>query len=145
VCGLKGWQSSATRDGGFYRVRYTGKPVQLPVAFEATTEGLKVTFSQPLAAKSASDAGNYAAERWNYLWTGGYGSPEVSVDNPSQSKHDKLEITGVKLLADGKTVVLAIKDMKPADQIKLKFNLDAADGSEVAQEIYATAPRLETN
>ncbi len=142
LCGLKGWQSSATRDGGFYRVRYTGKAAQLPVAFKATTEGLAVTFSQPLDAKSANDAENYGVERWNYRWTGGYGSPEYSVSNPADSKHDKLEITGAKLQADGKTVVLAIKDMKPADQIKLKFNLDGADGSTVAQEIYATAGKL---
>ena len=145
VCGLKGWQSSATRDGGFYRVRYTGQAAQLPVAFRAIADGMSVTFSQPLDAKSAGDAGNFAAERWNYNWTGGYGSPEVSVDDPSKNKHDKLEVTGAKLQADGKTVVLTIKDMKPADQLKLKFNLDAADGSEVAQEIYATVPRLETN
>ncbi|HEY1173228.1 MAG TPA: DUF6797 domain-containing protein [Verrucomicrobiae bacterium] len=142
LCGLKGWQSSATRDGGFYRVRYTGKAVQLPVAFKVTTEGLAVTFTLPLDAKSANDAENYNVERWNYRWTGGYGSPEVSVSNPEQSKHDKLEVTGAKLQADGRTVVLAIKDMKPADQIKLKFNLDGADGSSVAQEIYATAGKL---
>ncbi len=145
LCGLKGWQSSATRDGGFYRVRYTGKAAQLPVAFKATTEGLAVTFSQPLDPKSANDAENYGAERWNYRWSGGYGSPEVSVSNPQQNKHDKLEITGAKLQADGKTVVLSIKDMRPADQIKLKFNLDGADGSTVAHEIYATAGKLEGN
>lgn len=145
LCGLKGWQSSATRDGGFYRVRYTGKTAQLPVAFKATTEGLAVTFNQALDAKSANDAENYGVERWNYRWSGGYGSPEISVSNPEQNKHDKLEITGAKLLGDGKTVTLAIKDMQPADQIKLKFNLDAADGTAVAYEIYATAGKLESN
>lgn len=145
LCGLKGWQSSATRDGGFYRVRYTGKSTKLPVAFKATTEGLAVTFNQALDMNSANDAENYGAERWNYRWSGGYGSPEISVSNPQQNKHDKLEITGAKLQADGKTVVLSIKDMKPADQIKLKFNLDAADGTPVAYEIYATAGKLETN
>jgi len=143
VCGLKGWQSSATRDGGFYRVRYTGKTAQLPVAFKATTDGMSVTLSQPLEAKSAADAGNYSVERWNYRWTGAYGSPEVSVNNPADTKHDRLEVTGAKLSADGKTVTLSIKDMKPADQIKIKFNLDGADGSNVAQEVYATAPVLE--
>jgi hypothetical protein len=30
LSGLKGWQSSATRDGGLYRVRYTGGPVRMP-------------------------------------------------------------------------------------------------------------------
>jgi hypothetical protein len=143
VCGLKGWQSSATRDGGFYRVRYTWKPPQLPLEFKATTGGMSVTFAQPLEAKSAADAGNYSVERWNYRWTGAYGSPEVSVSNPSEAKHDRLEVTEVKLSADGRTLTLKIKDMRPADQIKLKFNLDNADGSPVAQEVYATAPVLD--
>ena len=53
-----------------------------------------------------------------------------------------MEVTEAKLQADGKTVVLSIKDMKPADQIKLKFNLEAADGATVAYEIYATAGQL---
>lgn len=145
VCGLKGWQSSATRDGGFYRVRYTGKTPTMPVAFKASEAGLTVTFTKPLDPKTAQDTGSYAVERWNYLWTGGYGSPEVSVNDPKVSKHDKLEITAAKLQPDGKTVVLSVKDMKEADQIKLKFNLDAADGAEISQEIYATAPRLESN
>ena len=143
VCGLKGWQSSATRDGGFYRVRYTGKPAQYPLAFKITTGGVVLTFSQPLDAKSAVDAGNFSVERWNYRWSGAYGSPEISVNNPSQNKHDKLEVIGAKLSADGKTLTLSVADMKAADQIKIKYNLDSADGSNVSQEVYATAPVLD--
>ena len=39
VCGLKGWQTSATRDGGFYRVRYTGKPVHMPSSLNVHANG----------------------------------------------------------------------------------------------------------
>ena len=138
VSGLKGWQSSATRDGGFYRVRYTGKPARMPIAFHALKDGVQLTFSAPLAAKSATDASNYSIERWNYRWTGAYGSPEYSVTNPDEKKHDKLEVKSAELSADGNTLTLKIDDMKPCDQLKIKFNVDAADGSTISQEVYGT-------
>ena len=31
TCGLFGWSSNRTQPGGFYRVRYTGQPVNMPV------------------------------------------------------------------------------------------------------------------
>lgn len=142
LCGLKGWQTSATRDGGFYRVRNTGKPANLPVAFHATKDGAEITFASPLDEKTAADAGSYNVERWNYLWTGAYGSPEFSVTNPEQKKHDALEVKSAKLSADGKTVTLQIADMKPADQIKVKFSVDSKNGPVLSQEIYATAYKL---
>ena len=142
LCGLKGWQTSATRDGGFYRVRYTGQPVRLPLSVKMSGEGIELGFASALDPKTANDSGSYSIERWNYRWTGAYGSPEYSVSNPSTTKHDKLEVTGASLSKDGRTVTLRIKDMKPADQIKIRYNLDAADGTEVSQEIYATADRL---
>ena len=142
LCGLKGWQTSATKDGGFYRVRYTGKTVRLPSAFHAATNGIEITFTAPLDAKSAVDVQNYSVEQWNYLWTGNYGSPDVSVSNPGERRHDKLELKSVQLSADQKTVLLEIPDLKACDQMKIKFNLDAADGTPISHEIYGTIHKL---
>jgi len=142
ACGLKGWQSNATRDGGFYRVRYTGQPVRMPVAFKATHTGATLSFSAPLNAKTAVDAGNYSAERWNYHYSGSYGSPEFSVSEPTQKKHDKLDVKSVRVSADGKTITLQIDGMKPSDQLKIKYNVDAADGTPLSQEVYATVHKL---
>jgi hypothetical protein len=142
LCGLKGWQTSATRDGGFYRVRYTGKPVQMPVTFHATTEGVELGFSSPLDPKTATDAGSYSIERWNYRWTGNYGSPELSVSEPGKTKHDKVEVKKADLSKDGKTLFLQLADMKPSDQIKIRMSLDSADGTPVDQEVYGTIYKL---
>jgi hypothetical protein len=142
VAGLKGWQTSGTKDGGFYRVRYTGKPVRMPAEFHAVKEGVKITFTCALDAKTATDAANYNVERWNYVWSGAYGSPEFSVSEPGKKKHDALEVKSARLLPDGKTVVLQIDDMKPADQMRIKYSINAADGTEVAQEIYNTVYKL---
>ncbi len=81
-------------------------------------------------------------ERWIYLWTGGYGSPEFSLNLPGEKKHDVLEVRTARLLPDGKSVWLEIADLKPADQMKIKFSFDAADGTPIAQEIYGTIHKL---
>jgi len=142
LCGLKGWQNAATRDGGFYRVRYTGKPVQLPVKSHAAKNGLQITFSTDLDAKTAEDAANYAVELWNYRYSGNYGSPELSVNDPSKQAHDKLEVKSVRLSPDKRTVFLEIPGLAVADQYSLKYSLNAADGAELRSEIIGTLHQL---
>jgi hypothetical protein len=142
LCGLKGWQTSGTRDGGFYRVRYTGNPVRMPVGFTPAKSGLKIDFATRLDPETAADPDSYSVERWNYSWSGAYGSPEFSVAQPAERKHDRLDIRSARLINEGRTVLLEIADMKPADQIKVRFNIDAADGETVRDEIYATVYQL---
>lgn len=142
LCGLKGWQSSAARDGGFYRVRFTGEPVRMPVDYQSSKEGVQLKFTCALDAKSATDPANYNVERWNYHWTGSYGSPEFSISQPAQKKHDKLDVQSISLLPDGKTVTLKIGDMLPADQIKIKYTIADTGGAQISQEVYATAYKL---
>ena len=48
VTGMAGWGTYTTRDGCFQRVRYTGEPVQLPLAWHAVENGVLLTFSRPL-------------------------------------------------------------------------------------------------
>ena len=142
LSGLRGWQTSATRDGGFYRVRYTGAPARLASEFHAAKNGVTIGFTTPLSAKTAADPGSYSVERWNYLWSGAYGSPEYSVKNPGEKKHDTLEVKSARLLPDGKSVWLEIADLTPADQLKIRFSIDAADGTAISQEIYGTIHKL---
>lgn len=142
VAGLRGWQTSATRDGGFYRVRYTGKPVRMPNGYHATEKGIKLTFTCELDKKVAEDPANYNVERWNYLWSGAYGSADYSVSEPQRKGRDKLTVAAVKVGADGKSVYLEIKDMRPADQIKVQYSLDSADGEIVSHEVYGTTYKL---
>ena len=157
VAGLKGWQNSATRDGGFYRVRYTGQPVRMPVKAHAAKNGIELKFSADLDAKTAEDTGNYAVELWNYRYTGNYGSPEVSVkeahqvpvkepgkpgQGPQKDMHDKLEVKSAKLSADKRTLFLEVEGMQPADQFSVKYSVNAADGAELHSEVIGTIHKL---
>lgn len=138
LCGLKGWQNAATRDGGFYRVRYTGKPVEMPVKSIAAKNGLKITFSADLDAKTAEDPTNYAVELWNYRYSGGYGSPELSVKDPTKQAHDKLEVKSARLGPDKRTLFLEIPGLSVADQYSVRYSINAADGKELRSEIIGT-------
>jgi hypothetical protein len=142
VSGLRGWQTAGTRDGGFYRVRYTGKAVHTPIELHALKDGVKIMFSGELDSASASDPANYAVEQWNYIYTGSYGSPEVSAAEPGRKGHDKLELKSARLGRDGKTVFLEIPGIRPVDQMKIKLSLKAADGTAINQEIYNTIHKL---
>jgi hypothetical protein len=136
--GLRGWQSNAAKEGGFDRIRHTGKPVVSIAKLNVTKAGVALTFTQPLDKSYAEDAQNYSGERWNYQRTSNYGSPEFSVADPAKRGHDKLDITGAKLSADGKTVTLAIADLKPVNQQLLKFQLKTAAGVEFKQDVLHT-------
>ena len=142
LCGLRGWQTDGLRNGGFYRVRYTGKPASMAHEVHASKGGLQITFTGPLDDSSATSLDSYSMEWWNYKWTPDYGSPEFSVGDPTQKKHDMVAIKSARLLPDKKTIFLEIPEIKPVNQYKLKVKLTAGDGSAITQDIYGTIHHL---
>jgi hypothetical protein len=138
ICGMRGWQTSGLDDGGFYRVRYTGKAVHMPCEFHVLNDGVSITFASPLNAASATEAQNYQIEQWNYKWTEEYGSPEFSTMNPSARLHDKIGLKEVRLSPDKRKVFLAIPSLKPVDQMKIRFRIAAADGTPIDDQILCT-------
>jgi hypothetical protein len=99
---------------------------------------VQLTFTQPLAADAAADLQNFSGKRWNYERAEHYGSPEFSVEDPKKRGRDPLNITGTRLSADARTLTVQIADLKPVMQQTLKFNLRAADGTAIAQEVMHT-------
>ncbi len=142
ACGLFGWSSNKTKPGGFFRIRYTGLPVRLPKALRATKSGLLLTFTEPLDRAAAEDAGRWSVERWNYRWTRNYGSKHYSVAQPQREGQDPVPVASARLLEDGKTVFLAIDDMRPVMQMKVAWNIKAADGADMKGELYNTVNAL---
>jgi hypothetical protein len=138
VCGLRGWQTDGSKEGGFYRVRYTGAEVNTPLQMHALKDGVEIDFPGALDAAAAGDPGSYSVEAWNYLYSGNYGSPEFSPADPAIKKHDSLEIKSARVVKGGKAVVLEMPNLKPVHQIKIKMALKSASGSAINQEIYGT-------
>ena len=143
ACGLFGWAGNKTRPGGFYRLKHTGKPVHLPVAIHATKNGISLTFTNALDAKTAADPESYSVHRWGYKRTRNYGSRDYKADG-SQGR-DRVEVTGAKLSADKKSVLLQIADMKPTMQMQIEYKIDAQDGAYLSHRIQNTIHAIGNN
>jgi hypothetical protein len=137
VCGLVGWSSNKSKPGGFWRIRYAGKPLHIPLKFQVVKDGVVVNFSKPIDKETATDADSYQVQMWNYKWAANYGSPEYKVNGEGKGR-DTLSVKSATLSADGKSVYLQMPGLKPCMQIRVKYDLDAADGSALAQEIYGS-------
>ena len=131
------------RAGGLYRVRYTGKPTDLPVDFAVKTSGIELRFSDPLDPQSATELSHFTAQRWNYFWSGAYGSPDYSVTHPKEPARDNLTIKAAQLSADARTLTLDISDMRKSHQLQINLKLRTADGRPIERVIYLTVPVLD--
>ena len=138
LTGLRGWQTSASKDAGFYRVRYTAKKANLPVDLKVRPGEIAISFSDPLDKASAADADNYALKQWNYRWTENYGSAKYKISDPKKQGMDEVEVQSARVSADGRTVTLLINDLKPVMQMKVQYNVKAADGAKVQSSIWHT-------
>jgi hypothetical protein len=149
VIGLKGWQTSAAREGGFHRVRRTSRPLDLPVALSTCDKGVYLTFSSALDAETAADPESFGVQVWNYRYSQNYGSPELSILHPERKiargkpNRDSLKVTSSKLSADGHTVFLAIEGMQPVHQMKITWDLDSKDGRGVRGELHNSIHALQ--
>ncbi len=141
VSGLNVWQSDAAKFGCFSRVRYTGASAAMTIGLRTLKDGVQLQFTGPLDAASATDVQNYDITRWNYEWTGNYGSPDLKVSDGTKGK-DTVTIEKAVLSPDKKTLTLTLADMQPAMTLRLKFKIDSADGKPVEQEIHATIHRV---
>ena len=62
--------------------------------------------------------------------------------NPAKAGHDDVEVKAVQVSDDGKTVTLEIPTLRPVMQMMIQYNLKAADGTKLSQELYATINRV---
>ena len=131
LCGLRGWGTSAVKDGQFCRVRYTGNKTPIPVGYRVVHGGLEFTFSEALDKVSAEDD-----ENWAGTWS------EALKKTPSAKELQEMPITSVRLAADRKTVTISLDKMRAVPNFALQYRLKAADGSKVSGELNGTIHRI---
>lgn len=142
LAGLKGWQTTGTRDAGLFRVRYTGKPVALPRGVKILPDGVELEFTAPLDREIAASPDEWAVTRWNYRWTEKYGSADFSVSRPDKQGRDPVEVKAVRLSEDGRKAALTLDPFGPAMQLLIKSRLRSADGIPIPLELPLTVNRL---
>ncbi|MGB7347855.1 MAG: DUF6797 domain-containing protein [Pirellulaceae bacterium] len=142
--GLQGWNGGG-RAGllgqGVQRLRYTGKPYLMVSDCQVEANGLRLTFNFAMDRSTAENLGSYQVNHWNYKRQSSYGSDQYS---PSTGKQgvEKLDIVTATLSDDGRSVLLAVPDLKPVHQVHVIVNTKSTDGSEFAEEIYWTINRV---
>ena len=167
VAGLTSWQSVGHGGdwGSFHRVRYTDKPLHLPVAVNTRSGGLELRFAEALDPGVATDPQNYTLRQWTYPWTSQYGTRGkiYSVNEPGKTEADEVDIQSIELSDDRKTVWLEIPSLTQGlvqqtlgvlsglpDMVEtsmgvvmaIGYNLRATDGSELKQVIHKTIHRV---
>jgi hypothetical protein len=134
VCGLVGWASNQQQDGGFFRVRYTGRPAYLPIKLRATPRQMELSFSDALEPASAQDPQHFHVKIWSLKRTENYGSNHYG-------EHG-LEVTGARLSPDRKTVDLEIPELQPTWGMEIKCELRGADGTPFQRTVHNSIYRL---
>jgi putative heme-binding domain-containing protein len=134
--GMTGWGTYTPADSCFQRVRYTGGPVQLPLAFHTHENGVLLTFSRALDRDVAEQAKHQFSQAWNYHYSASYGSAELSPRHAGQPGHDVLAIRSAHVLADGRTLFLEIPDLQPVNQLHLQISTGTGDPVDVFSTIH---------
>ncbi|MFO0961114.1 MAG: plastocyanin/azurin family copper-binding protein [Isosphaeraceae bacterium] len=140
VSGLAGWGTYTPDDGCFQRVRYTGDPVQLPVAWKAHENGVWIRFSRPVDPSIAGQAASQFAQAWNYRYSRSYGSPELSPSHPGMGGHDPVPIRTAHVLGKGYAVFLEMPGIQPVNQLHLHLNVDSNEPIDLYATVHKLAP-----
>ena len=136
LSGMFAWGSSQqAQEGGFYRLRYTGQPSDMPVGLNAKGKLLKIRFTDPLDQTNATDVDSYSVKVWSLKRTAGYGSKHYD-------EHE-IEVTAAELSADGRTVTLMIPELAKTWCMEIKCRLTSVAGEDFERVIHNTIHRVD--
>lgn len=128
LCGMFAWAGNATAPGGLYRLRATGRPMNLPVELRAKQGGLKLTFTDPLDPASINPD-HIHLKSWSLKRTAKYGSDHYD--------EHTLAVRKASLSVDGKTLTIAA-DLQPTWCMEIRYALKSAAGDRVVGTIHNT-------
>ena len=132
-CGMFAWAGNQSQPGGFYRVRYTGKPAAQPTGLHFARGQVRVAFSDDLDTATAADVSRYSVKVWSLKRSANYGSSHVD-EHP-------LKVTAAEL-SGPKSVTLRIPTLQPTMCIEIVCKLKQAGGGETERVINGTINSL---
>jgi cytochrome c551/c552 len=100
----RGWGSAGTTNSGLQQLVWTGKVPMEMKTVRAMPDGFEVEFTLPVDKSKAEDLNSYGGRSFIYKYHPVYGSPTV--------REEKLNVKGVKVSADGKTVRIVIDNIR---------------------------------
>ena len=135
LCGMEAWSTTQNqRTGDLYRIRYTGKTITFPIKLNAKKTGMILTFASDLNSESATEISNYEVKKWDLIRSRKYGSERYNIET--------LDISDIKISADGKTVKLILEDIAPVDVMTIKYNVLDKEGVSLQGTVQNTIHAL---
>ena len=132
ACGMVGWATNCQQDGGFYRLRHTGRPFHLPTQVVARPGQISLTFTEPL--DPATPASAIAVKTWSLRRSADYGSQHIN-EHP-------LTVTKIQFSPDQRTITLHLPDLAPAHSVAITWNMRDAAGTAFTGSLHHTIHTL---
>ena len=132
--GMFAWAGNKHRDGGFYKIRRTEVPADLPLELMADSNGLKIQFTNKIDPSSAVNPKNYKITTWDLVRSKRYGSPHKN--------QKSLDVKSATLMNDGKTVRLQIPEIKKTWGMEIKISLKSENGKSFNRVVHNTIHEL---
>ncbi len=117
-----------------YRLRYTGKPVHVPVEIRARKDRIELTFSGPIDRATAGDPARFAVSTWTLRRSAAYGSKHYD--------ERTIKVAAAGLSADARKLTLRIPDLGPTQCMEIVYDLKGAGGEPVAGRLHNTIHHL---
>ena len=134
-CGMSAWATNQMiQVGGLYRIRYTGKPLHLPIAMKASEVGIELHFAHALDKETAEKDAAFEINTWDLKRSRQYGSKRYNTKT--------LQIEDLTLSEDGKVLRIALPEIQPTWVMEIKYDLLAADGTPFTGAIQNTIYKL---
>lgn len=134
ACAMTAWATSQVlQAGGLYRIRYTGKDLNLPVKLKTKKNGVELTFANALDETAAEQIENYTINTWQLKRTKTYGS----------KRYDEKELTISDARLENGKVILTIPDLEPTWVIEIKYDLKDQKGKAFDGAIQGTIYELD--
>lgn len=135
ACGMSAWGTSQNMRGGeFYRLRYTSKPLSVPIALSAQQDGVVLSFANKLDGAKTKLISNFKIQSWELLRSHKYGSERYNTKT--------LPVSEVKIGHDGKSVKLILPDIVPVDIMKITYKVIDIKGHVFEGEVQNTIHNL---
>lgn len=135
ACGMSAWGTNQMlRGGGLYRIRYTGKPIPVPLALSISQSGVELKFAAAIHKQRAMEIDNYKIKTWDLVRSSSYGSDRYNEQN--------LRITKAEQSADGKSIKLFLDEIAAVDVMTISYDLTDNDGNPLKGTVQNTVHHL---
>ncbi|MCM8532441.1 MAG: ThuA domain-containing protein [Lentisphaeraceae bacterium] len=139
LTGFQIWGTKSSRTSGLSRLKPVKKHSTLPANITYFKQGVLLEFNSKIRPDSINPH-LFKIERWNYLRTKKYGSGHYLLSG--KAGQEKVGLSSVTLAKNGKSIFIAVPNMKIADQMSLSWRLIDEHNQNLEDSLYFSINEL---